>query len=89
MKLTIIFNKLTQRKSTGSADDGIGDDVKDVTTGVTAWCLGVLSWVHTRNDTTRPATQVGLRGHEAGLGGHDDGVWRVDEGVENASIPIS
>ena len=33
------------------------------------------------NDTTRPATQVGLRGHEAGLGGHDAGVSGGDEGV--------
>ena len=41
------------------------------------------------NDTTRPATQVGLRTVEAGLGGHDDGVLGVDEGVENASLPLS
>ena len=84
------FLQINPKKTrTGSADDGIGDDDKDVTTGVTAWCLGVLSGGHARNDTTRPATQVGLRGHEAGLGGHDAGVWRVDAGVEKASTPIS
>ena len=41
------------------------------------------------NDTTRPATQVGLRTVEAGLGGHDAGASGVEEGVESASLPLS
>ena len=41
-----------------------------------------------KNETTRPATQVGLRPVESGLGGHDDGVSGDDAGVENASIPL-
>ena len=72
----------------GSPHDGIGDDDKDVTTGVTTWCLVVLSGGQAGNDTTRPATQHGPRGHEAGLGGHDDGVSGGDARVEKASIPL-
>ena len=71
-----------------SPHDGIGDDVKDITTGVTTLCLAVLSGVRAGNDTTRPATQVVLRPVESGLGGHEDGVSGDDEGVENASIPL-
>ena len=48
----------------------------------------VLSGVEGGNDTTRSATQVGLRGHESGLGAHDDGASGVDEGVEKVPIPL-
>ena len=40
-----------------------------------------------KNDTTWPATQVGLRPVKAGLGGHEAGVFGVDDGVENTSLP--
>ena len=49
----------------------------------------VLIGVHAGYDTTRTATQVCLRGHEAGLGGHDAGVSGDDEGVEDVSILVS
>ena len=44
--------------------------------------------VSSKNDTTWPATQVGLRPVESCLGGHEEGVFRVDEGVEKTSLPL-
>ena len=79
---------MNQHNDVREPHDGIGDDVKDITTGVTTLCLAVLSGVEGGNDTTRPATQVVLRPVESGLGGHEDGVSGDDEGVENASIPL-
>ena len=70
----------------GIDDGGIRDDVPDITTGGTTWCLMALSGVRAGYDTTGPATQVGLRPVKSGLGGHDDGASVVDEGVEDTSI---
>ena len=49
----------------------------DVTTGVTTPSLTGDDGERAGNDTTWPATQVGLRTVEGGLGGHDDGASGV------------
>ena len=70
------------------AIEGIGDDVQDLTTGVTTRSLRGVEGKQARNDTTRSATQVSLRRVESCLGGHEECVLGVDEGVENASLPL-
>ena len=66
--------------------DGISDDHVDIATGVTTRFPGGVDGDQAGNDTTRQATQVGLRTVKAGLGGHDDGASGVDEGVGNSSF---
>ena len=58
-------------------------------TDVTTPFLRCIDGDQAGNDTTRPASQVGLRTVKAGLGGHDDGASGVDEGVETASVLLS
>ena len=70
------------------AIEGIGDDVPDLTTGVTTRSLMGVEGKQARNDATRPATQVSLRRVGSGQGGHEAGVSGVDEGVENSSLPL-
>ena len=65
---------------------GIGDDVQDLTTGVTTRSLSGVEGERAGNDTTRLATQVCRRRVESGLGGHEEGVGGVDDRIENASL---
>ena len=59
---------------------GIGDDVQDLTTGVTTRSLSGVEGERAGNDTTRSATRVCRRRVESGLGGHEAGVMGDDEG---------
>ena len=54
---------------------GVGDDVPDLTTGITTGSLSGVEGELAGNDTTRSATQVCLRRVESCLGGHEAGVW--------------